>query len=597
MRYVPFRKCLAVLSVLVLAATGLWAAGEEEGSTATAADKKYVTDPTTGKVVTAPEYGGTLTVLGFPGSAANSHDPFFNYVANPGGGVTEKLGIVNWGLDRDVSELKTLYFPTSLMIGRLAESWEQPDTTTYVFHIRKGVHWHDKAPMNGRELTAHDIVFNFHRMLGMGDFADAGPSAAPNAADLIAVPWESITATDDATVVMKLKEPYLDTMRIVLVEISAFILPPEVIEQHGDLQDWRNLVGTGPFMLTDVVEDSSVTYIRNPDYWGHDEKYPENRLPYVDEVKIAIMTEEGSILAALRSGTLDFRSGASSLDSIDSLRKTNPEITAHTVFFRSVSSFVPDHRRPPFNDINVRRAMQMVLDNENVAATYWKGLADPTPHGLVGVNGFFVPFEEWDEEVKQYYRYDPEAAEKLLDEAGYPRGADGTRFKTTLNYGSWASLDYSEIAVAYWGEIGVEVEIDVLTYAEYHERMFSRTGDGMYSGIAANQFNPVYMANNYHTDHKWNRGGSQWPELDVRVDAVNGARTTEEQQRLIADADRYAMSRHWLIYGPKSPSFYLAQPWLVGYNGELDEALSRVESNTLFARLWIDSALKKEMGY
>ena len=524
MRYVPFRKCLAVLSVLVLAATGLWAAGEEEGSTATAADKKYVTDPTTGKVVTAPEYGGTLTVLGFPGSAANSHDPFFNYVANPGGGVTEKLGIVNWGLDRDVSELKTLYFPTSLMIGRLAESWEQPDTTTYVFHIRKGVHWHDKAPMNGRELTAHDIVFNFHRMLGMGDFADAGPSAAPNAADLIAVPWESITATDDATVVMKLKEPYLDTMRIVLVEMSAFILPPG-------------------------------------------------------------------------SGTLDFGSWASSLDSIESLGKTNAEIAAHIVFFRSVSSFVPDHRRPPFNDINVRRAMQMALDNENVAATYWKGLADPTPHGLVGVNGFFVPFEEWDEEVKQYYRYDPEAAEKLLDEAGYPRGADGTRFKTTLNYGSWASLDYSEIAVAYWGEIGVEVEIDVLTYAEYHERMFSRTGDGMYSGIAANQFNPVYMANNYHTDHKWNRGGSQWPELDVRVDAVNGARTTEEQQRLIADADRYAMSRHWLIYGPKSPSFYLAQPWLVGYNGELDGALSRIESNTLFARLWIDSALKKEMGY
>ena len=111
MRYVPFRKCLAVLSVLVLAATGLWAAGEEEGSTATAADKKYVTDPTTGKVVTAPEYGGTLTVLGFPGSAANSHDPFFNYVANPGGGVTEKLGIVNWGLDRDVSEPENALLP------------------------------------------------------------------------------------------------------------------------------------------------------------------------------------------------------------------------------------------------------------------------------------------------------------------------------------------------------------------------------------------------------------------------------------------------------------------------------------------------------
>ena len=74
MRYVLFKKCLAVLSVLVLSATGLWAAGEEEGSTATVADKKYVTDPTTGKVVVAPEYGGTLTfnLSGLAGSI----DPF-----------------------------------------------------------------------------------------------------------------------------------------------------------------------------------------------------------------------------------------------------------------------------------------------------------------------------------------------------------------------------------------------------------------------------------------------------------------------------------------------------------------------------------------
>ena len=66
MRYVPFRKCLAVLSVLVLTATGLWAAGEEEP--AAAADKKYVTDPTTGEVVVAPAHGEKLNLYGFPGA-------------------------------------------------------------------------------------------------------------------------------------------------------------------------------------------------------------------------------------------------------------------------------------------------------------------------------------------------------------------------------------------------------------------------------------------------------------------------------------------------------------------------------------------------
>ena len=66
---------------------------------------------------------------------------------------------------------------------------------------------------------------------------------------------------------------------------ATSIMPPEVIEQHGDVKDWRNLVGTGPFMITDWVEDSQITWAKNPDYWGHDEKYPENRLPYVDELR------------------------------------------------------------------------------------------------------------------------------------------------------------------------------------------------------------------------------------------------------------------------------------------------------------------------
>ena len=64
----------------------------------------------------------------------------------------------------------------------------------------------------------------------------------------------------------------------------TWIYPPEVIQQHGDMQDWRNLVGTGPMELTDFVDGSSLTYTKYPNYWGFDEKYPENRLPYVDEI-------------------------------------------------------------------------------------------------------------------------------------------------------------------------------------------------------------------------------------------------------------------------------------------------------------------------
>ena len=72
----------------------------------------------------------------------------------------------------------------------------------------------------------------------------------------------------------RLKEPRLAALGIIVGDYFSFIMPPEVIEQYGDVQDWRNLVGTGPFMLTDVVEGSSMTYVKNPDYWGYDEKVP-----------------------------------------------------------------------------------------------------------------------------------------------------------------------------------------------------------------------------------------------------------------------------------------------------------------------------------
>ena len=116
----------------------------------------------------------------------------------------------------------------------------------------------------------------------------------------------------------RLKEPRLAALGIIVGDYFSFIMPPEVIEQYGDVQDWRNLVGTGPFMLTDVVEGSSMTYVKNPDYWGYDEKYPQNRLPYVDELRVLVMPEEATVMSALRSGQLDFHFLINNLDAVQS---------------------------------------------------------------------------------------------------------------------------------------------------------------------------------------------------------------------------------------------------------------------------------------
>ena len=564
--------------------------------------KKYVTDPTTGKVVSAPEYGGTLNTW-FVDYSGES-DTYFGWVEARFSGVVQKLGIGDWGIDRDVWDHKSGPLPVSAITGRLAESWEMPDDKTYVFNIRKGVHWHNKAPMNGRELTASDVEYNFHRMLGLGDFTDAGPTPFGGAVSLTGIPFESITATDKWTVVMKLKEPYLPALRLILIDYFVYILPPEVIEEsrtaevpQGKISDWRNSVGTGPFMLTDFVESSSWTWTKNPGYWGYDEKYPENRLPYVDELKWLVIPEEATAMAALRSGKIDFRRYAMSLDSVLSLQRTNPEITAHGLYIRSQDAYAASVRVPPFNDIRVRKAMQMGLDLEAISATYWKGYASATPQGMVGAQGFYIPFDEWPEEVKKGYMYDPEGAEKLLDEAGYPRGPDGIRFKTRLQIlQGTQDLGYAEIAASYWAEIGVDVEIDVFEdWTAYHEGLFSGTYEGMMGSIAGAISNPLQSVSEYRSDAQWNRPLHQWPELDALVDAALAATTIEEQQRLIAEADMYAIEKHWQIWGPKPPGYVVVQPWVIGYNGEL--SLGSNELNAIHARIWIDQDLKKEMGY
>ena len=105
-------------------------------------------------------------------------------------------------------------------------------------------------------------------MLGLGDFSDDGPTPFGGAALLKGIPFESIAATDDATVVMKLHEPYLSAFYIITLNYFTYIMPPEVVQQYGDVKDWRNMVGTGPFLLTDVVEGSSVTRTRQSGLLG-----------------------------------------------------------------------------------------------------------------------------------------------------------------------------------------------------------------------------------------------------------------------------------------------------------------------------------------
>ena len=432
------------------------------------------------------------------------------------------------------------------------------------------------------------------------EFSDAEPS--PGGGSLVALPFESVEATDERTLVMKLTEPRLIALGVILDWYSMAIHPREVIDEHGDMADWRTVVGTGPYMITDLVPQVSITWTRNPNYWRNDEKYPENRLPYIDEMKGLEISEVATMLAGLRSGKIDFVGwpGASQLNSIDqavSLQDTNPELVIHTWSERSNAVHRMNQRQPPYDDIRVRHAMQMALDLESMNATYYQGYADTIPRGMVGTEfkEAMTPFEEWPQELKQFYAYDPAGAEKLLDEAGYPRGAGGMRFKTTYVHFPRFDVSWVELCAAYWREIGIDVVIDTPNDAEYNARISAGDFD-LVHGVAGVKADPLIQMSGYYGDSPSNLNipGVSDAQYDAWYDGSRAAATLDEAYALVKKMDYRIVEQHWQIWGPLAPAFTVHQPWVIGYNAE--GGFGGMQNMVVFSRLWIDQELKTEMG-
>ena len=593
-------RFLLIALAFALVATAAFASPASEGEEAAAAEKEMVRDPATGKMVTAPEYGGTIT-FGTSHEPPNS-DP---WQGHPGQSIftftNEKLAIGDWAIDRQRFGFETMWIPDFAITGQLAESWEQTDPVTYTVRIRKGVHWHDKAPMNGRELTAKDVEYNWHRYLGLGSgYTEVSPFVAQwSALDDIGI--ESVTATDDHTVVFRLKEPNLGAERTIIFQYSSYIMPPEAIEEHGDLLDWRNLVGTGPYELVDWVEGSSLSYTKNPNYWAFDEKYPDNRLPYIDEIVWLVMPEESTRVAALRSGQIDYLgaftfSSIASLDVAEDLRRTNPELEVWQTY-ESGNGLAMNLAVEPTNDIRVRQAIQMALDVEAINDSYWKGTGRTTPEAYTAVDvaGYSPPFDEWPEEVKKFYRYSPADAEKLLDDAGHPRGADGIRFKSNIEVRDRYDINKFEILAEQLLEVGIDVDLQVMPTADWVDGIQNHDYQSMTTAPLGNPWGILSPLVHNHSTDGWNPAGVSNPEYDALIAAVQNASTAEEQQRASQEALLLILRNHYYVWAGKGAKFNVNQPWVKGYNGEA--MLGHVQYAASVARLWLDRDLKKSMGF
>ncbi|MDE0024147.1 MAG: ABC transporter substrate-binding protein [Spirochaetaceae bacterium] len=591
-------RLLLLPLVFALVATVSFAAGE--GEEAAAAEKEMVLDPSTGEMVTAPEYGGTIrAVVNFKPEGI---DPYFRYSAGAFIGlVNEKLGVGDWAIDRSKVGYTTLFLPDEALVGQLAESWERPDPLTAVFKIRDGVFWHDKAPVNGRQLTAHDVAYSWQRLLFGVDGGEPSPDC-PGGFDICNIKWESVAATDDSTVVFKLQEPSVTAFSRMLVAEHGYIVAREVVDEFGDIQDWRNVTGTGPFQLTDVVEGSSWTYTKIDDYWGFDPKFPDNRLPYADTIEFLVVNDMTAITSLMRSGQADWigfglNSHLTSVDSAVNLQKTKPDLVLHPYSYRSETAFGFNLQKEPWSDIRVRQALSLAIDHESIAENYQQGWGDASPQGATGarVLGYAVPFEEWPEETQQYYRYDPEEAERLLDDAGYPRGEDGIRFSTIYSHYEFFDLGYYQIAMDYLRQIGIDVEIEEITRAQNSEWGMSHGYPGLRTDVWAAEY-PSGLApiNSYWSKAGWNPNNNNDPVFDEIYEKALAATTVEEQQEWARQANLRIAEQLWMIRGPVAPLFGATQPWIKGYNGEGD--VGGMQRSTVLMYLWVDQDLKRELG-
>jgi peptide/nickel transport system substrate-binding protein len=172
--------------------------------------------------------------------------------------------------------------------GDLAESWTQPNDTTYVFKLRRGVRWQNKPPVNGRELTADDVVYSVNRFL----------TTKGNANAFMLGSLDKVEATDKYTVKFTLKEPFAWFLDTLANPMAVAIIAKECVDKFGDLKKWESVVGTGPWMLDSYRPNQGMTLVRNPNYFVQG-------LPYIDKIDVAVDEDNASRISSFLAGKYD----------------------------------------------------------------------------------------------------------------------------------------------------------------------------------------------------------------------------------------------------------------------------------------------------
>jgi peptide/nickel transport system substrate-binding protein len=354
--------------------------------------------------------------------------------------------------------------------GALAARWEQPDSQTVVFHLRPEATFHDKPPVNGRQVNAGDVKFTFERMF-------ASPFAYANFYNGVS----SIEVPDPQTAVMKLKAP--DAAFLSHLSLGfAWILPREAGKADAnspgglDFRDISTAVGAGPFMAASYERGAKASFVRNPHYW-------EQGLPYLDQIDFLFLTDPSTQVAALQTGQVTL--GRLPLGSEADFRSRNPKLSYTLTYDPLINFKAMRTDRPPFNDVRVRRAFSMTFNQADFAKS-WGTPDAPASYGSLTANSgdAYLPLDQLGES-SQWWKLDANAAKQLLAAAGY-----GSGFQ--VDYNSAPDVDLRELPELWAAELaplGVKLNIKLQEHAPYAATVARGQYDGT-AGSASAVFDP-----------------------------------------------------------------------------------------------------------
>lgn len=402
-----------------------------------------------------PKRGGTLNFLAEP------EPPVLTSLVNTSGSVMKVNSKVLEGLLDYDFDMK----PKPL----LATDWSvSPDGKQYTFHLRKGVKWHD-----GKDFTSDDVAFSIlavkkYNSRGQGTFANVTEVKTP----------------DPYTAIIELSKP-APYLLSALSANEAPIVPKHLYEGTDVMSNPHNTapIGTGPFIFKEWVRGSYILYERNPNYW-------DSPKPYVDKLVVKIIPDAATRTIALESGALDLASDSPVPLSEMARIKENPKLGIETAGY----GYGPTQTRIEFNldnpylkHLKVRQAIAHSINVNVLKNVVWYGYAVNSPTSIT------PELTQFHDPMPSPYNFDLAKANQLLDEAGFPRQANGMRFTLVHDFMPYGDgfkrvAEYLKPALA---KVGIDVTIRSQDFATFLKRVYTDRDFDFNNGPVSNLFDPA----------------------------------------------------------------------------------------------------------